>query len=221
MLGFGGGSGANTPVMPHKKRFGDPGSDTPSQADMRQRVAAVSASSASPAGSPAGQRAASASPPAGAGGGGAAGATRDEKVEKIRVVAKAVIEQDIRPKIQQLKASVDSASSIPVVQPLVLKVKSLKNDFEVIKTILPAIDKLPTPERAAGEDALVSLKKVVAVIIFEYDLVLGIALTVSCFCFCFHSITLTRCNHKVTDVASSKDLVTLVGALKKIKALLQ
>jgi hypothetical protein len=123
-------------------------------------------------------------------------------VEKIRVVAKAVIEQDIRPKIQQLKVSVESSRDIPGVQPLVLKVKSLKNDFEVIKTILPTIDKLPTPERAPGEDALVSLKKVVSVILFEYDLVLGIALT-------------------VTDVASSKDLVTLVGALKKIKALLQ
>ncbi len=129
-------------------------------------------------------------------------ATRDEKVEKIRVVAKAVIEQDIRPKVSQLKAAVDASTSIPIVQPLVLKVKSLKNDFEVIKTILPAIDKLPTPERGPNEDPLISLKKVVAVIIFEYDLVLGIALT-------------------VVDVASGKDLVTLVGALKKLKALLQ
>lgn len=132
----------------------------------------------------------------------AAVATRDEKVEKIRVVAKAVIEQDIRPKVAQLKAAVDAAATIPAVQPLVLKVKSLKNDFEVIKTILPAIDKMPTPERAPNEDALVSLKKVVAVIVFEYDLVLGISLT-------------------VCDVASGKDLVTLVGALKKLKALLQ
>lgn len=152
--------------------------------------------SGSPGGSPqAGRHSPSVTPAS------AAPATRDEKVEKIRVVAKAVIEQDIRPKIQQLKAAVDAAASIPVVQPLVLKVKSLKNDFEVIKTILPAMDKLPTPERHPGEDALVSLKKVVAVIVFEYDLVLGVSLT-------------------VCDVASSKDLVTLVGALKKIKTLL-
>lgn len=128
-------------------------------------------------------------------------ATRDEKVEKIRSVAKAVIEQDIRPKVLALRAAVDASKSIPDVQPLVQKVKSLKGDFDAIKTILPAIDKPPTPERAPNEEQLVTLKKVVAVIIMEYDLILGISLTIA-------------------DVASSKDLVALVTALKRIKLLL-
>ena len=77
----------------------------------------------------------------------------------------------------------------------------MKNDFDMIKQILPPLDKLPTPDRAPGEEQLVSLKKVVAVIMFEYDLIMQISLT-------------------ICEVASSKDLITLVTALKKIKALL-
>ena len=93
--------------------------------------------------------------------------SRDEKVEKIRSVAKTVIETDIRPKIQTLRVQIEGAKSVPDAQPLVLRVKSLKNDFDAIKAILPPLDKIPMPERGPNEEQLVSLKKVVAVIIYE------------------------------------------------------
>jgi Leucine-rich repeat (LRR) protein len=124
-------------------------------------------------------------------------ASRDEKVDKIRSVAKVVIDQDIRPKIQALKAQIDGSKSVQEIQPFVLKAKSLKNDFDAIKTVLPALDNMPKPERNANEEQLVTFKKVVNMLLFEYDLVLSISLSVA-------------------DVASSKDLITLVNALKKV-----
>lgn len=150
-------------------------------------------------------------------------ASQEEKVEKIRTVCKVakkkkevlkmrvekvffssaqqVVEQDIRPKIQALKAQIDACKSVPDIQPLVLRVKSLKNDFDAIKTILPQLDNMPKPDRGPNEEQLVTFKKVVNMLLFEYDLVLSISLSVA-------------------DVASSKDLITLVNAVKKIKVLL-
>lgn len=102
-----------------------------------------------------------------------------------------MIEQDIRPKIQSLKAQIDSSKSVPEIQPHVLKAKSLKNDFDSIKTILPPLENMPKPERGPNEEQLVTFKKVVNMLLFEYDLILSIrfdvflGVFVSVFLICF------------------------------------
>ncbi len=67
--------------------------------------------------------------------------------------------------------------------------------------MIPPLENMPKPERGPNEEQLVTFKKVVNMLLFEYDLVLSISLSVA-------------------DVASSKDLITLVNAVKKIKVLL-
>ncbi len=160
MLSFGSAGGSSTRLMPAASSGGA------AQSPMALKNRKVyEKDSASPAVQRAGSAGSGSLTPVGSNS--PALSTRDEKVEKIRSVAKQVIEQDIRPKVNALKAQIDASKSIPEVQPLVLKVKSLKNEFDAIKTILPPLDKMPTPDRAPNEEQLVTLKKVVAIIVFE------------------------------------------------------
>ena len=117
-------------------------------------------------------------------------------MEQLRRVAKLCIQNDIQPKITKLKVLIQSSSSVPNAQPYVQKVKEIKPDIEVIKTIIPPLDKMPAPEKTS--DPLTSLKKIIEVIIFEYELVLSVAMDVA-------------------DVATDKDVVKLVSTLKVLK----
>ena len=121
-----------------------------------------------------------------------------DKIEAIKKAIRTVVMNELKPKIGKLKILVESATSTQNIQPFVGKIKEIKPDIESLKTILPPLEKISPPEKKPGEEALVSLKKLLGTILFEYELVLNITVDVS-------------------GVANPTDIMKIVGLVKNLK----